>query len=51
MKLCAFCKTQILLDVKGFPVSKYWKGTPWRVDEAYCSAKCSLDKHEITGKQ
>lgn len=24
------------------PVSKYWKGSPNRVDKAYCSALCGL---------
>jgi len=39
---CANCGARVPLDEKGRPVSRYWKGSPDIVIEAYCSAKCGL---------
>jgi len=47
--ICGNCGKHVQLNEKGQPVSHYWKGSPTFVEEAYCSAQCSLDKYELLG--
>lgn len=49
--LCENCETIVTSVVNSEgreePSSKYWKViTHPKIEEAYCSAQCSLDKHE-----
>lgn len=43
---CGNCDKYVQLNEKGQPASHYWIGTPDIVEEPYCSAECSLAKHE-----